>query len=309
MVQYFYPNRDIISDDPANPNYWNDVLAEFIPRVALAQSSVTYQQELMRFIAKINDTHANLWSSIGVRPPIGNCQLPVDVRFVEGRPLILRWISQTAGPASGLMQGAIIEQLDGVAVADLVAQWTPIYADSNSVARMRDVAQYLTRGACGAAEVVVTRGNDIFYLITNRVSASGLDFSATSVHDLPGDAFQLLSPDVAYVKIGPLKSADAAADIQAAAGTKGLIIDIRDYPSDFPIFSLGALLVSQPTKFVRFTQGDVTNPGAFHWQATPPQLVPQQPHNNGKVVILVDETTQSSAEYHAMHFAPCPAQS
>ena len=306
MVQYFYPNRDIMADDPANsPDYWDNVLSEFVSSIALAQSSVTYQQELMKFIAKINDTHANLWSSIGVRPPIGACQLPVDVRFVEGRPLILRWNSTTAGPASGLMPGDVIEQLDGVSVDDLVAQWRPIYDDSNDAARMRDIGQYLTRGSCGAAAVVVGRGNDTFNLTTTRVPSSSLDFSASSTHDLSGDTFQMLSNDVAYIKIGTLKAADAAGDIQAAAGTKGLIIDIRNYPSDFPIFSLGQLLVSAPTNFVRFTQGDITNPGAFHW--TPPLgLTPQQPHYGGKVVILVDEVTQSSAEYHAMAFRSAP---
>jgi hypothetical protein len=72
MVQYFYPNRDILAEEPPrSPDYWNSVLEEFIPRMALASDTLAYQQELMRFIAKINDTHANLWSSLSARPPIG----------------------------------------------------------------------------------------------------------------------------------------------------------------------------------------------------------------------------------------------
>jgi C-terminal processing protease CtpA/Prc len=35
-------------------------------------------------------------------------------------------------------------------------------------------------------------------------------------------------------------------------------------------------------------------------------VIPQQPHYAGKVVILVDEITQSSAEYHAMAFRAAP---
>ena len=35
-------------------------------------------------------------------------------------------------------------------------------------------------------------------------------------------------------------------------------------------------------------------------------LTPQEPHYGGKVVILVDEVTQSSAEYHAMAFRAAP---
>src|SRR6266852_5797037 len=50
MVQYFYPNRDVMADDPADsPDYWNKVLEESIPVIALAKDSLTYQQELIKF--------------------------------------------------------------------------------------------------------------------------------------------------------------------------------------------------------------------------------------------------------------------
>ena len=306
MVQYFYPNRDIMADAPAtSPNYWDSVLEESIPSIALAQDSLTYQQELMRFIAKINDTHANLWSSLAARPPIGSCQLPVDVRFVEGRPLVIRHISATAGPSSGLLPGDLIEQLDGVPIDDLLKQWGPLYADSNEAARLRDIGQYMTRGPCGAAAVVVRRGESSLNLTSSRVPISSLDFSASYTHDLPGDAFQMISDQIAYLKLSSVQAAKSASYIRAAAGTKGLIIDIRNYPSEFVVFTLGRLLVSEPTDFVRFTYGDVTNPGAFHW-GQPFRLTPQQPHYRGKVVILVDEVTQSQAEYTTMAFRTAP---
>ena len=306
IVQYFYPNRDIMSDDPAqSANYWDIVLEEFIPRLALAPDAVTYQQELMKFIAKINDTHANLWSSLAVRPPIGSCQLPVDVRFVEGRPLVLRHISPTAGPASGLLPGDVIEALDGVAVDDLIQQWRPIYADSNEPTRLRDIGNSLTRGPCGATAVAVKRGQTRLDLESNRVPASSLSFTATYTHDLPGSTFQMLTDDIAYLKLSSVRAADSANYVRAAAGTKGLIIDIRNYPSEFVVFALGQLLISEPRQFVRFTSGDITNPGAFHW-GSPLTLIPQEPHYPGKVVILIDEVTQSQAEYTTMAFRTAP---
>lgn len=180
-------------------------------------------------------------------------------------------------------------------------QWTPLYADSNQAARLRDIAEFLTRGSCGPSTVVVDRDGQTMTLRPLRIPSAQIDFSQTYSHDRPGAAFQMLSPDIAYVKISTLKTADVAADITAAAHTKGLIIDIRDYPSDFPIYALGGSLVTQPTPFATFTQGDVTNPSAFYW-TSPYQLTPLPPHYSGNVAILVDETTQSSAEFHAMAF-------
>src|SRR5262249_17918281 len=61
MVEYFYPNRDIMAGDPAHsPGYWDGVLEQSIPVIGLAGNSVIYQQEMIKLIAKINDTHANL---------------------------------------------------------------------------------------------------------------------------------------------------------------------------------------------------------------------------------------------------------
>src|SRR5262249_32307291 len=93
----------------------------------------------------------------------------------------------------------------------------------------------------------------------------------------------------------------SASYIESAAGTKGLIIDIRNYPSEFVVFTLGSLLVSAPSEFVRFTNGDVTNPGAIHWGPTV-ALTPQQPHYSGKIVILVAEVKQSAAESPSIAF-------
>ncbi len=308
MVQYFYPNRDIMADDPAgSPDYWNNVLEEFIPRIGLAADSLTFKQELIKFIAKINDTHANLWSSIDARPPMGKCLLPVAVRFVEGRPIVYKLLSSKDGGSieTSLRVGDLIEKLDGVPVEDLINQWRPFYADSNEAARMRDIGDSLTMGNCGAASVAIQRGDEHMSLTSDRVSIDTVNLAEAGYHDKPGSAFQMISDEIAYLKISSARTEETPNYIQAAAGTKGLILDLRNYPSDFVLFELGSHLVSEQTAFVQFTGGNITNPGAFYWQTTN-SLTPQQPLYSGKVVILVDEVTQSSAEYHAMAFQSVP---
>ena len=151
------------------------------------------------------------------------------------------------------------------------------------------------------------RGKQTLTLATRRV---GVDTTnprnpAGRTHDLAGDTFRKLSNDVGYIKLSSLKSADVAGYVDKANQTKGLIIDIRNYPSEFVVFTLGSLLVDKPTEFVRFTIGDLSNPGAFHWGPAL-SLTPEQPHYKGKAVILVDEVSQSQAQYTAMAFRSAP---
>lgn len=292
IVEYWSPYRDLLEED------WNKILVEFIPRIMLARTADEYQRELIALIARMHDGHANLWSSLAVRPPTGDCQLPVTVRFIENRAVVYSLAPGEAAKQTGLQVGDAITELDGVPVTKLVAEWTPYYAASNDAARLRDMGFAMTRGSCGEASVRILRGDHELPLKPKRGKEND---SSAYTHDLPGETFRMLSKDVAYLKLSTVKSADAVHYVEAAAGAKGLIIDIRNYPSEFMVFALGSLLVERETPFARFTISDLVTPGAFHWKASE-SLKPQKPHFAGKVVVLVDEISMSQSEYTAMTF-------
>jgi hypothetical protein len=126
-----------------------------------------------------------------------------------------------------------------------------------------------------------------------------------AAHDQPGDTFRLLSQEVAYVKLSSIKAVDLPAYFDKAKDTKGIIVDIRNYPSEFMPFAMGAYLATRSTPFVTFTFADLANPGAFSFGDGP--LVERgSVHYGGKVIILVDETSQSQAEYTAMALMAMP---
>jgi Peptidase family S41 len=298
-IQYWYPNRNILDQD------WNEILVEFIPRIALAKNRGAYQLEMLQLIVKLTDTHANLNVAAQIQPPAGTCQLPVITRFIGKRAVVTGYSEPTLGPDSGLKPGDVIESLDGEAADQLVAKWMPYYSGSNEAARLRNLARSITRGACGTVKAVVRRDEGSLTISADRAPLSRLSAQAGGTHDRSGDTFQMLADDVAYLKLSSVKIADAASYINRAKDTKGLIIDIRNYPSEFVVFALGSLLVERPTAFARFTAGDLDNPGAFNWTA-PVQLMPQSPHYSGRIVILVDEVSISQAEYTAMAFRSAP---
>jgi hypothetical protein len=125
------------------------------------------------------------------------------------------------------------------------------------------------------------------------------------VHDQPGPTFRRLSDDVAYLKLSSVKAAEVPRYLEGMSGAKCVVIDIRNYPSEFMVFSLGQHLVKEPTPFVKFTVGDLRNPGAFSF-GPPLSLTPIAPALEGTVAILVDEVSQSQAEYTTMAFRSRP---
>src|SRR5262249_39052744 len=149
----------------------------------------TYELEMMAMIARVRDTHANLWSSLQTRPPTGTCQIPITVRFVEERAVITE-----APEASGMKRGDTIVALDGVSLTELMERWKPYYAASNDTRVLNDMARVLTRGACGDAKVRVRRGSEAIDIAAKRETPPQ---QQPGWHDLPGDTFRRLSNDVA----------------------------------------------------------------------------------------------------------------
>lgn len=294
IVQYWFPYRDLI-DTP-----WRNVLRTAIPRLTAPLDADGYALEMIRVIEEIDDTHANLWGSLHLRPPVGDCVLKAGFRFVEGEATV--WALQKPN-STGLMVGDVLTKLDGRTVVSLVSEWSPFYAASNQPTRLRDIGQSLAIGPCGKSRMQVRRKVDGVErrvdVVADRTERDYGMVPGNYSRDRAGDTYQELSEDISYIKLSSIVHEDVEEIVRRAQGKTGLVVDIRNYPSAFIVFELGQRLIRSPQPFARFTRLDLSNPGAFVWSG-PVTLHPVSPTFDGKVAILVDESSQSQAEYTAM---------
>jgi hypothetical protein len=302
IIEYWFPYRDLISVD------WDAVLRDFIPRLLTAEEEHQYILELMALIAHVQDGHANLWSALDKRPPAGTLNVPVHIRSIEGRPLVWRAskkgtsVSDTDSATVGLAFGDVILAVNGTSVSDLIESWSPYFGVSNHSALLRQAYKHLLRGSESTVNVRVERDGQQLDMALQRAP---VDPNHRQFHDRDGETLQLLSDEIAYLKLSSVSLRDISNYLDAVAGCRGLIIDVRGYPSDFVVFALGRHLVKDATPFARFTHGDLESPGTFIW-TDPIELRPKDPFFDGRVVILVDESSQSQSEYTAMAFRVAP---
>lgn len=291
IIEYWFPYRDLIDES------WDGVLRELLPVFVDAHEHDAYERALLRLVARVHDTHANIWTALDARPPLGSCGLPAEFRFLAGQAVVT-WVS--AKFETPLQVGDILLALDHKTLDELLEAWRPYYAASNEPTRLRDIAQTLSQGECGRTSAIVDRNGQRLGLALERVSSDRLR-STNPDHDRPGDTFQWLGDDVAYIKLSSIETDDIPGYIEAILGKRGLIIDIRNYPREFVVFELGQHLVDAPTLFARITEPDYSNPGAFTWRDAD-KLTPKAPHYAGKIVILIDELSVSQSEWTTMAF-------
>ncbi len=89
-------------------------------------------------------------------------------------------------------------------------------------------------------------------------------------------------------------------------GTKGIVIDLRCYPTTFMPFTYGAWLKFFSTTFVKFTTGSTDMPGTFTAGPAISNGGKNDQAYTGRLVIIVNEETQSQAEYTTLAFQTVP---
>ncbi len=298
MIQYFFPYKDLIGAD------WKEVLGEFVPRFAEADDAAGYTLALLELIGRIHDTHANIGGNPVLERYFGERFAPVDVYFVEGQPVVTGYRQLEWAKASGLAVGDIIATVDGVAVADRVEALRRYTPASNKMRQLLDIGPKLLRSNDSIIRVEAVRDGKRFSTVVKTYGPRELTFNNPYyVRDI---GFKVIGNDIGYINNGSLDAKDLPLYWERMQRKKGLIIDARNYPAHFPIHELSRYLMPGPTPFVRFSTGSVQQPGRF--VRTPSITVGQAggKQYDGKVVILVNEASLSSAEYHAMAYRVHP---
>lgn len=302
MIQYWFPYKHLIGED------WKNVLTEFIPKMLEADDKVKYFITTRRLIARIHDTHANTWGASSVRDSLqGKYFAPVKIQFVNDTAVVSVIMEPSLASASGLEKGDIILAIDGKPVADIINNALPDLPASNRPTQLRDLAGLLLRSNDSVSTLTIRRNDRQF--TTTLIRGTRKQIPMKFYPDFPyqkDSSFFFIRPGIGYINLGTIKRSSVDSVFRALQGAKGLIIDNRQYPGDFPISEISEKLMPKLTGFVQFPSGSLDYPGAFI-EYPPIQVGKRNPdYFKGKVVILVNEQTQSSGEYHSMAFRAAP---
>lgn len=299
IIQYYFPYKYLIEDN------WNDVLPEYIPKFVNSTSELEYKLCVLSLIARIHDTHANIWGNDPVLQTYkGKYYAPLTVKFIEEKAVVTGYNDNLIGEKSGLQKGDIILSINKKPIDLIIKEKLPITPASNYPTQLRDLARDILRSNDSISEITYKRGSVESSLKLKLLSQkeAGL-LSGTTKRDT---CFKLLTPEIAYIFPGSIKNVYLPKIMNEVKETKGLIIDMRTYPSEFIVFTLGAYLLPEATNFVKFSKMSITSPGLFTY-TTPIRVgVSNKDYYKGKIVIIVNETTQSQAEYTTMAFRVAP---
>lgn len=296
IINYFYPNKNLTDKK------WDTVLKEYIPEFIQAKDKLAYELTALKLIGEVADTHANLWGGGDKIAELrGNNFAPFRVQFIENNLVVTDYYNPDLNESDKIKIGDMITHINGKAVKSIVDSLKPYYPVSNGVTLLRDIAPDLVRSSQNTITLKYISDNQVKEKTISLYPKDKLNMYHWYKVNKDEKSYKMLDGNIGYVTLANIKQEDISEIKKLFKNTKGIIIDIRNYPSTFVPFSLGSYFISKPTPFVKLTQGNIKNPGEFTF--TNSLKIPSNKRNyQGKLLVLVNEYSQSQAEYTAMAF-------
>jgi C-terminal processing protease CtpA/Prc len=276
VFEHFYPYFDVVATD------WPAALRAALADALAAADEAAFTRTLRELVAKVHDGH-------------GRVKLAGEA--IQALPVQWTWASGelvVTAPHEGLARGDTVLAIDGRSVADL-------YADAS---RVISAATEGYRRHCALYEMRIARTKDPCELTVRRASGEETKVLVarawsgkleTPTHPANGGE---IAPGVVYMNLDDASSEDLKSVLPALEKAKGIVFDMRGYPSSAGIDVLEHLGTSEMTS-AEWLVPIVLLPdreGMTFADPRPWQLAPRVPHLAAKVAFVIDGRAISYAE-------------
>ena len=280
---------------------WDRVLMEFIPRFLKQEEEHSYKLDVLQLIGHIQDTHANIWSrDPAINEFWGKWIAPLELTYIEDQWVVTRKFD-IPDVDSDISVGDVITHINGMEIMDITEEKIQYCPASNRPTQLRDLGRKLLRSDEDFLTLSIRKGDLLQEVIVKTVDQMKVNFWIKDV-----SSHRFLSDDIGYIYPASLNREEIDTIMEKMMDTKGIVLDLRCYPSDFIVFSMGKYLMPKPNPFVKFTTGDIQLPGRFIMGKPISNGMDREDYYKGKLAILINETTQSQAEYTTMALRGAP---
>lgn len=297
IMQYYNPYRYLLSAE------WDKQLQTFIPIFVNSNSVAALDQAYLKLFAVIKDSHAFAELSSPYHQTVfGDRTVGFKIKIMGNKAVIVSRGADSLSFDGAVQIGDVITDINGKSASDLISLIKPFIAGSNDAIVLRDIAPRMLQTKESALALNVLRnGKKIQLTVPTRAIRD-----ITPIVDQDTSSYCIIDKQIGYLNAGKFTEDKVALFWDAIKNTKGLIIDYRHYPIDNHHQNLSKYLFPLEKEFVRFTVNRGFTPGEFQFRDS--SIVGQNNLGNykGKIIILVNEDTQSAAEFQTMAFQTIP---
>lgn len=287
FIEYCYPYRSLIND-------WDECLVTYLPKFIDSNDKSEFLKQLTSVCSKIKDSHFGVLSkdmpvSFGVK----RYRLFIDVKATTNDNYL---VYKSWHP--DIKTGDLILKINDISIADLADSLASYTSASNRKSLLKKVSSTIFSSDLPEMCISMMRNNQI---VTKKIH---LNISQYNVSDyIKIDINKLLSQGILYIKASSKVNYIENYFPASLASIKGLILDLRSYPSENMFNYLLSKFSCAKSDFAFSFYNSSLCPGFY-------RLIEKSNtggyfNNNisdfsGKIVVIVDENTVSHGEFLCM---------
>ncbi len=293
IINYFYPDKYLMDKN------WDSTLVEFIPKMDHASNEVSFNLTFMELATRLNDSHAA--TGINDMCSLFGCYyLPLTLKYVENETVVTGVLENNLG----IKIGDIIKSINNVDIQTIRDSLKRYAYGSNDAVINRNINSFLLWGQKGQVRLTIENDQGQKNITIQRVSYT--DY--TKLTAKTGPVWKKInegSKIYGYVDMGRLQISEIDSMFNDLRNTDAIIFDIRNYP-EVSIYNMAYYLFNGPIHIADFTVPDVTYPGTLYWYHQYSLSGDYTKTYDKNIFILMDENTQSAAEYTIMGLEQYP---
>ena len=285
-MEYNYPYLDVLDND------WHNLLPEYIARMLEGKNQKNYELTLASLSAKLQDAHIALYNSKYVVLEAGVYGLPVEVMQAENEIVVSKVLKEDCP----LQLGDVIRELEGKDIEDVLAERTEYFSVTTEDKFVNQIGHFLLRSNNKKIELTVLRDG------TEQVLEVNGEMEYYPMLETAEKPYEILDGNIGLLNPAALQKGSLSSAMGKLMDSDGLIIDFRQYPSDYIVYTLAEYLVDGVKPFLICATPTESNPGVFEGNikySGRPENSNTEPYEK-PVVVLINEKTQSQAEYTIM---------
>lgn len=331
IIEYFYPYKDLMDED------WDQVLYDKIPELALQSDKESYVLSIANLTTYIHDSHGFFNDNFKVlQQHFGAYKANASIFNIDDQIVI-------AGreDKSPLKVGDIVVSIDGTSIEKIIEECNKYISVSDKNRFINAFDYYLLRSTKEIAEIEVIRNGEKLSLNVPCYYNGNYDVKKLGQDEKSGF---MVDKKIGYLNISTLESGDLDKLMKKFKGTEGLIIDVRYHNAKmseyikFINYPIGEYIKPEVSEYQQFYSSNSFEPGKFLKSTSnssgrgfiEKQLdkgidsttfskifdngiirtslgkVKDRYQYNGKVIILMNECTQSVLETMVMSFMDAP---
>jgi C-terminal processing protease CtpA/Prc len=279
VFQHFYPYFDVVQAD------WPAELRRALSAAATDADERAFRDTLRRMVAALHDGHGGV--SLASLDTSG--QLPLLWEWVEDQLVV----TQIAAGAGELKPGDVVLAIDGRPAREALADAEALISGATPQWRRWNAIRRLGWGKKDEPVRLEARHSD------GSIFTAGLTRSLPSpgLEETRPEKLAELKPGIFYVDISRIEAADLKAALDRLAGAKGIVFDLRGYPTSASLAVISHL-TGQPVSSARWNVPVITRPDGqeWQWETSSWSVQPQAPRFQAKAAFLTDGRAISFAE-------------